>query len=154
MIKVDVIVTNKDWKNYISNPNIYLNKKIKKAQKKISLLKRNKLSFTLLLSGSREIKRLNKKFKKKNKITDVLSFPFCEKKVLQKLLKQQNKVYLGDIIINLTKIIELSKNQNFFATFDKIWIHGFTHLLGCRHKSNRDFVVMQKLENRIIKSVQ
>ena len=74
--------------------------------------------------------------------------------MLQKLLKKQDKVYLGDIIINITKIIEQSKNQNFLVTFDKIWIHGLTHLLGYRHKSNRDFSIMQNLENKIIKAVQ
>jgi len=154
MIKADVLISNKDWKKYISNPNAYLNKKLKKAQKKIILLKKNKLDFSLSLSGSSEIKRLNKKFRKKDKITDILSFPSYEKEMLQKLLKKQDKVYLGDIIINITKIIEQSKNQNFLVTFDKIWIHGLTHLLGYRHKSNRDFSIMQNLENKIIKAVQ
>ena len=154
MIKVDVLITNKDWKNHISNPNIYLNKKLKKAEKKIGLLKKNKLNFSLLLSGGSEIKKLNKKFRKKNETTDVLSFPFYKKKELQKLSKKKSQVYLGDIIINLNKIIKQSKNKNFFVTFDKIWIHGLTHLLGYYHKSNRDFSLMHKLENKIIKSVQ
>jgi len=154
MIKADVLVSNKDWKNYISNPNLYLKKKLKKVEKKITLLKKNKLSFNLLLAGSSEIRRLNKKFRKKNKTTDVLSFPNYTKKVLRALLKEPNKIYLGDIIINLTKIIEKSQKQFFFVTFDKIWIHGLTHLLGYRHKSNRDFAEMQRLENRIIKLVQ
>ena len=74
--------------------------------------------------------------------------------MLQKLLKKKNKIYLGDIIINLNKIVEQSKNQFFFAAFDKMWIHGLTHLLGYCHKSNRDFLLMKKLENKIIKSVQ
>ena len=40
MIKADVLITNKDWKNYISNPNIYLNKKLKKAEKKNRFIKK------------------------------------------------------------------------------------------------------------------
>ena len=76
MIKADVLVDNKTWKKYIGNPNIYLNKKLKKAEKKIGILKKNKLIFTLLLSGNNEIKKLNKKFRKKNIATDILSFPF------------------------------------------------------------------------------
>ena len=44
--------------------------------------------------------------------------------------------------------------ENFFIAFDKIWIHGLTHLLGYRHKSNRDFYVMHKLENKILKSIE
>tara|TARA_B100000780_G_C21067231_1_gene429237 strand:+ start:184 stop:651 length:468 start_codon:yes stop_codon:yes gene_type:complete len=155
MIKVNVLVSSKSWKKYINNPNNYLKNKLKKTEKKISILKKNKLTFTLLLSGDNEIKKLNRKFRKKNKITDVLSFPSYEKKVLQVLMKNKNKnIYLGDIIINLNKIIQQSKNENFSLAFDKIWIHGLVHLLGYRHKSNLDFSTMQKLENKIIKSIQ
>ena len=140
MIKADVLTNNKDWKIYIRNPNIYIKKK---------------LNFTLLLSGDKEIKKLNKKFRKKNRITDVLSFPFHEKKELNKLInKKKNNVYLGDIIINFNKIIKQSKNKSFFIIFDKLWIHGLSHLLGHRHKSNRDYFIMQKFENKMIKATQ
>ena len=155
MIRADVLVNVKAWKKYISNPDIYLKKKLKKTEAKISLFNKNKLNFTLLLSGDYEIQKLNKKFRKKNKITDILSFPFHEKKILYKLIKNKsNNIFLGDIIINLNKIIKQSETNDFFVVFDKIWIHGLTHLLGYRHKSNHDFSVMQKLENRIIKSIQ
>tara|TARA_B100000795_G_C22755014_1_gene421113 strand:- start:749 stop:1216 length:468 start_codon:yes stop_codon:yes gene_type:complete len=155
MIKVDVLVKNKSWKKYITNPNIYLKNKLKKAELKIGILKKNKLNFTLLLSGDSEIKKLNNKFRKINKITDVLSFPFHEKNALHKMIKKKEKnIYLGDVIINLNKIIKESKKKNFSIVFDKIWIHGLTHLLGHRHKSNRDFAIMNKLECKIIKSIQ
>ena len=156
MIEADVIVDNKVWKKYINNPNIYLKKKLKKAERKISTFKKKKLNFTLLLSGDSKIKMLNKKFRKKNKTTDILSFPFHEKKILHNLINSKNNsnIYLGDIIINLNKIIKECKNQNFSIIFDQIWIHGLTHLLGHRHKSNRDFSIMKKLENKIIKSIK
>ena len=155
MIKADVLTNNKDWKIYIRNPNIYIKKKLSKVEKKINLFKQNKLNFTLLLSGDKEIKKLNKKFRKKNRITDVLSFPFHEKKELNKLInKKKNNVYLGDIIINFNKIIKQSKNKSFFIIFDKLWIHGLSHLLGHRHKSNRDYFIMQKFENKMIKATQ
>jgi len=155
MIKADVLVNNKDWKKYIRNPNTYLKNRLKKAEKKISIFKKNKLNFTLLLSGNNEVKKLNKKFRKKNKTTDILSFPFHEKKILHKLINNNNtNIYLGDIIINLNKIIKESQKQNFSIVFDKIWIHGLTHLLGHRHKSNQDFSIMHKFESKIIKSIQ
>tara|TARA_B110000305_G_C19368224_1_gene603039 strand:- start:819 stop:1286 length:468 start_codon:yes stop_codon:yes gene_type:complete len=155
MIKANVLVNNKDWKKYIRNPNTYLKNRLKKAEKKISLFKKNKLNFTLLLSGNNEVKKLNKKFRKKNKTTDILSFPFHEKKILHKLIINNNtNIYLGDIIINLNKIIKKSQKQNFSIVFDKIWIHGLTHLLGHRHKSNQDFSIMHKFESKIIKSIQ
>ena len=155
MIKVDVLVKSRGWTKYIKNPNNYLNNKLKRAEKKIGIFKKHKLQFTLLLSDCNEIKKLNKKFRNKNKITDILSFPFYEKNILYKLLrKKQTSIYLGDIIVNLDKIIKKSKKESFNIVFDKIWIHGLVHLLGYRHKSNQDFSVMQKLENKIIKSLQ
>ena len=154
-IKADVLVNNKFWKKSISKPNIYLKIRLKKVEKKIKIFKKNKLNFTLLLSDGNEIKKLNKKFRKINKITDILSFPFYEKNILYKLLrKKQTSIYLGDIIVNLDKIIKKSKKESFNIVFDKIWIHGLVHLLGYRHKSNQDFSVMQKLENKIIKSIE
>tara|TARA_B100000780_G_C20943701_1_gene376368 strand:+ start:273 stop:740 length:468 start_codon:yes stop_codon:yes gene_type:complete len=155
MIKINVLVGNKAWEKHIKKPSIYLKKKLKKIENEISLFKKNKLTFTLLLSGNEEIKKLNKKFRKKNKITDVLSFPSHEKKLLYKLMKNNNKnIYLGDIIINLNKIIKKNKKENFLNIFDKIWIHGLVHLLGHKHKLNKDFFIMQKLENKIFKSFQ
>ena len=78
-----------------------------------------------------------------------------KKKILHKLIINNNtNIYLGDIIINLNKIIKESQKQNFSIVFDKIWIHGLTHLLGHRHKSNQDFSIMHKFESKIIKSIQ
>ncbi len=155
MIKADVLITNKNWKKYIRTPSAYINKQLKKVDKNTNLLKNNNLHFTLLLAGSDEVKKLNLKFRKKNKTTDILSFPFHEKKILNKLINNKNNnVYLGDIIINLNKIIEQSQKNNFTTIFDKIWVHGLTHLLGYRHKSNQDYFTMQKLEDKIIKSIQ
>ena len=91
MIKVDVLTNNKDWKIYIKNPTIYIKRKLIKVQKKISLFKKIEFNFTLLLSGDKEIRKLNKKFRKKDKITDILSFPFHEKRKLNKLIRLINR---------------------------------------------------------------
>ena len=154
MIKADVLIANKSWKKYIRNPNGYIDRKLKKINKKTNLFKNNNCNFTLLLAGDAEVKKLNIKFRKKNKTTDILSFPFYEKNLLNKLLKKENKIYLGDIIINLAKIKIMKKAENFNVAFDKIWIHGLAHLLGHRHKSNIDFSIMKKLENKLLKSTR
>jgi probable rRNA maturation factor len=152
MIKADVFLANKNWEKYIKFPAIYINKKLKKMDKKLNVFKKSNLKFSILLSGDREVKKLNSKFRKKNKTTDILSFPFHEKKILNTILKNKNnQIYLGDIIINLNKITSKIKDKNFLLNFDKIWIHGLAHLLGHRHKSNRDFSIMTKLENKLIK---
>ena len=154
MIKADVLITNKDWKKFIRIPNLYINKKLRNIDKKTNIFKKNNCSFTILLSGDTEVKKLNIKFRKKNKTTDILSFPFHEKFFLNKLMKRKEKIYLGDVIINLNKIKKKSKNDTFQLSFDKIWIHGLVHLLGHRHKTNLDFSIMKKIESKLLKSVK
>jgi probable rRNA maturation factor len=152
MIKADVLTANKKWKKYIGLPDYYINKRLKKINKKISIFKKKNLKFTILLSGDNEVKKLNYKFRKKNKTTDILSFPFHKKKDLDTLIKKEkNQIYLGDIIINLNKMILKIKDKDFLLNFDKIWIHGLAHLFGHRHKSNGDFIMMTKFENKLIK---
>ena len=90
MIKTDVLIANKNWKKYIKTPNLHIKKKLEKISKKSSIFKKNYFKFTILLSGNNEVKKLNYKFRKKNKTTDILSFPFHEKNVLNTLLKKKN----------------------------------------------------------------
>ena len=148
MIKVNVITNNNKWLNYIEKPNSYLEKKISKLNFKEKKFKKNQIFFTLLLSGNKEIKFLNKKFRKKNKTTDVLSFPFQKKNELKKKLRKETEVYLGDIIINLSKIKSKNKKNLFKIEFDRLWIHGLVHLLGHDHQKNKDFKIMYQIEKK------
>jgi probable rRNA maturation factor len=104
MIKINVITNYVDWFRLIKNPNSYIDRKVKKLNIKKKRFKKNIFFCTLLLSKNQEIKKLNKKFRKKNKSTDVLSFPFYEEKNLKDKMKKDKEIYLGDIIINLNKI--------------------------------------------------
>ena len=95
MIKINVITNNKNWPNFIKRPNNYLDKKINKLNLKEKVFKKKIFFLTLLLSGNKEIKHLNKKFRKKNKVTDILSFPFYTKKELKKKIKKRKRDLLG-----------------------------------------------------------
>ena len=148
MIKVDVFIKNKNWKKKISNPQKYLNSKVKYLRNSISFLKNKKINFSIQLAGNKEIKLLNKKFRKKSKSTDVLSFPYNKLNTLKKLKKKD--IYLGDIILNYYKI----KKKNFKENFNKLWIHGFLHLVGHKHKKNNDYYKMDKLEKLIFSKIQ
>ena len=154
MIKINVITNNNKWLNYIKKPNYYLDKKISKLNSKEKKFKKKQIFCTLLLSGSKEIRYLNKKFRKKNKATDVLSFPFHGKKNLKRELKKGKEIYLGDIIINYNKVTT-TKNLNFFKSeFDKLWIHGLVHLFGYDHKKEKDFKKMKKVENNYLRYIK
>ena len=89
------------------------------------------------------MKKLNNKFRKKNKTTDVLSFPIK--------IKNKKKLYVGDIAISYEIIKDRSKDTNFFLEFDKMWIHGYLHLIGYDHEKNDDYQKMIKKEKLILK---
>ena len=148
MIKAEVIVDNTAWKKKIKNISQLFNKILKNLPKKY-FLKNKKTIITVLLSNNSKMKLLNKIFRKRNKPTDILSFPI--KKNIDK-----NFFYLGDIIIsyqfmNKPKKISLPE---FKKKVVKIFIHGFLHLKGFDHKKNNDFDKMQKEEHKIYNLVK
>ena len=141
MIKANVILDNYEWKYKIKNPSLYFKNKISKLNK-LSSFKKKKQEFSILLTNNIEMKRLNSIFRKKNNYTDVLSFPlhFVEKK----------NVYIGDIAISYEIVNQRSKSSNFFLELDKMWIHGYFHLIGYDHKKKKDFLKMTKKENLVL----
>ncbi len=150
MIKINVILNNNFWRKYIKDPQKFIDKKIKIINKKNQMFRKNILTTTLLLTGPKEIQKLNKKFRKKNKSTDVLSFPFQEKKFLLNQIKNQKEVYLGDIVINLNKIKFVNDTNDFENEFNKLWIHGLIHLFGHKHKKDKDFKIMSSIEKKYL----
>ena len=151
MIKIEVLIKDKNWKKYLSNPNKYLNTQAKKINLK-KYFKSKLINISILLTGNNDIKFLNKKFRNKNKTTDVLSFPSYDQNIIRTKLKSQKNLYLGDIALNLYKI-DKGKNK-FKSEFDKLWVHGLVHLMGYRHYKNKDFFKMKKIEDKIIKQLK
>ena len=148
MINVFVFSEEKAWSTKIKSKELFFNKICKLFPKRYQFLNKN-ISLTPLLSNNKNIKKLNKKFRRKNKATDILSFPFNEK------FKPSKKIYIGDIIISYN-FINKPKSQDkkiFKNRLIKIFIHGFLHLLGFDHKKNKDYKEMMKAEDKIYKSV-
>ena len=128
---------------------IFFNSIVSLLPKKFRFIKK-KVYLTILLSNNKNIKKLNKKFRKKNKPTDILSFP-SEKKVNVK-----KTTYLGDIIISyefINKPKTLS-DLEFKNKVIKIFIHGYLHLIGYDHIKLKDFNKMFKEEEKIYKIIQ
>jgi probable rRNA maturation factor len=141
MIKANVVLDNPIWKKKIKKPNSYIKKRLK-ILSKLSFFKNKMYEFTLLLTNNKKMKSLNSEFRKKNKTTDVLSFPFN--------YKVNKNSYLGDVAISYEIIHKKSVKSNFFIEFDKTWIHGYLHLLGYDHKKIKNFKKMNKKENLIL----
>ena len=141
MIKANVILDDVKWKSKIKDPKNFLKKKLYKL-KKIPIFKKKNQEFSILLTNRKKMKQLNYRFRKKNKATDVLSFPLRE--------FPSNKFYIGDIAICFEIINKRSKLSNFNLEFDKMWIHGYFHLIGYDHRKLKDFKKMTKKENLVL----
>ena len=149
MINVNVFSEEKAWTKRIRNKNLFFNKICKAFPKKYQFLNK-KVSFTLLLSNNKNIKKLNKYFRNKNKSTDILSFPSNKK------IKISKNTYLGDIIISYN-YLDKPKSQDlesFKEKAIKIFIHGFLHLLGFNHIKNKDYFKMLREENLLYKHIK
>ena len=151
MIKVNVEINNKSWHKKIKNPKKYFDKKLKVISKIIKFFIGKNITFTILLTNSLNMKKLNKKFRNQNKSTDVLSFPFLSSNNL-KFIKQK-KFYIGDVATSYEIINSRSKKNNFLLEFDKAWVHGFLHLAGYNHVKNKDYFKMNKIEKKILNSI-
>tara|TARA_A100001011_G_scaffold200635_1_gene208949 strand:+ start:656 stop:1117 length:462 start_codon:yes stop_codon:yes gene_type:complete len=148
MININVFSEEKAWSKRLKNKKIFFRKVCKAFPKRYKFLGK-KVSLTLLLSNNKNIKKLNKIFRNKNKSTDILSFPSSKK------IKISKEIYIGDIIISFN-FINKPKSQSlkfFQEKLVKTFIHGFLHLLSFDHVKNKDYLKMLKEEERIYQSV-
>ena len=144
MINVDVVSENNLWNKKIKKKTFFFNSLVNLFPKKYKFIKK-KISLTILLSNNRNIKKLNKKFRNKNKPTDVLSFPSEKKLNLKKF------PYIGDIVISY-EFMNKPKSQDKLKFINKViktFIHGFLHLLFYDHIKLKDFKKMIKEEKKI-----
>ena len=149
MINIDVVSECSLWSKKIKKPDLFFNSLMQVFPKKYKFIKKN-VSLTILLSNNKNIKKLNKKFRNKNKSTDVLSFP-SEKK-----LNIRKSPYIGDIIISyefMNKPKSLTTLE-FKNKVTKIFIHGFLHLLGYDHIKLKDFKEMLIEEEKIYQIIE
>ena len=148
MINIYVFSEEKAWSKRLKRKELFFKKICNSFPKKYKYLNK-KVNLTLLLSNNRNIKKLNKNFRNKNKSTDILSFPF------NKNFKISKQTYIGDIIISYN-FINKPKSQTvelFKKKLIKIFIHGFLHLLNFDHIKNKDYKRMLSEEEKIFKSV-
>lgn len=111
---------------------------------------------SVTLVDNERIKRINKEFRDKNKVTDVISFPLCAYDEYD--VNPENGAYmLGDIVISMEKAhaqaIEygnsLVREVGFLAT------HSTLHLLGYDHEDDPDGEkVMLELQDRVLNNLK
>ena len=107
--------------------NLLLDKGIDKAEVSITFV------------GNSKIKELNKTYREKDEITDVLSFPIDEE-------------LLGEVIISLPRAIEQAEDYGHSLRREVafLMVHGLLHILGFNHKTDADKSEMREAEEVLL----
>ena len=126
--------------------------KIRELAKKIikiddlNFKKKNFYTLNLIFVDDKNIKKINKEYRKINKTTDVLTFVSSIKNN-----KNVNEHYC-DIFFSAETIKKDAKKNivNFYDHITHLMIHCFLHVNGYDHKNEIDFNKMKNLEEKIL----
>jgi probable rRNA maturation factor len=101
---------------------------------------------TLVFLNLLQMQKYNKKYRKKDHATDVLSFPVNE-------TNEENNYYLGDILICIDKARENAEaaQHSLDKELQVLVLHGILHLMGYDHETDQG--QMNRLEFRLRKNV-
>ena len=122
-----------------------IDKVIKFACKKLNVV--NPL-LNIVIVDNKKIQEINKVYRNKDSLTDVISFAFEESDNLE----YDNMRFLGEIYISYDKCVEQAKEygHSFKREFCYLAVHGLLHLLGYDHIKEEDKKVMRALEEEIL----
>lgn len=135
----------------INKTNGKINRSLFEKIAKIGLKnRREKVVVSLVFVSDREIKKLNWQYRRKNKVTNVLSFPAFGKEKF--ILPKSIPLYLGEVIVSLA---QAKRQAKFFGSslekeLAKLFVHGFLHLSGYEHRRKKERQRMEKLEEEIL----
>lgn len=116
-------------------------------QKIIPADKIKSIQVSLLICGEQKIKKLNRDFRHKDKVTDVLSFPNHDD--LRKIKRSDDHLFLGDLAICHQKVKSQAKEFeiSYMDEFIHLFFHGLIHLFGYDHElSKKEEEIMQRWE--------
>lgn len=102
---------------------------------------------TLVLTGDKKIKELNKKFRQIDSPTDVLSFPTEG--------SENGTRYLGDVIISVPRARDQAKEAGHPLNEELVLlaVHGVLHLLGYDHSDEAGKADMWKAQRAILRDL-
>ena len=136
---------------------------VEKIIKKLHVFFKEKGVIEVYLVGARRMRFLNKKFRGKNKSTNVLSFKnpdgFPGNNLGEVFLdpiyihKQHTNSALSDFVLQQCKRAHANKNKKCALAFAYMTIHGVLHILGYDHEKNSDRIEMEHEEVRLLRRI-
>ena len=104
------------------------------------------LYFDVIIVDDKQMQKINKKFRKINKPTDVITF------ALRDANSSVNTPLLGEIYLAPNYIQKISK-KSFNKEFALAFIHGVLHLLGYDHNNKKKEKIMFSLQRELLQKV-
>jgi rRNA maturation RNase YbeY len=109
------------------------------------------------LTTNKTIHRYNVTYRKKDKPTDILSFPFHTDLKAGERIKpaSEDDKNLGDLIISPEYIQKAAQELNtpFEKRLQVLLVHGICHLLGYDHITDHDYNIMKKKERFLLEKL-
>ena len=107
---------------------------------------KNKKEFNIIFVDDEEIQRINREYRKIDKVTDVISFALCDDP------DNQMTDELGDIFIDLDQAFRQAKDYGHSITREVAFlaVHGYLHLCGYDHMTKEDEEIMFKKQDEIL----
>ncbi len=109
---------------------------------------RQKGDVSVVIIGARRMRSLNKMYRGRDAVTDVLSFTEAESEVA-------TPNFLGELFVNYDRIKQQAKKFSPSVRFELafITIHGTLHLLGYEDETSAGVKKMEQLGEKIIKKI-
>jgi probable rRNA maturation factor len=105
---------------------------------------------TLLLTADAEIRALNRRYRKLDRATDVLSFH--QQELTGETDPAGDGVFLGDIAISVETARRRAAGRRLPGELGRIALHGLCHLFGHDHLRPAQAKTMRLLENRLLRA--
>ncbi|SRR3989339_58861 len=119
------------------------------AEEALDILKIKTGELSIVLTGEKKIKELNRKWRKRNEVTDVLSFSLRER-------GEKNAVF-GELFVCLKQVERQARaaDRKFVDELIEMVVHGILHLTGLDHeKDAAEAKKMLRLQERISQRIK
>jgi len=107
------------------------------------------ISVSLVFCSSKEMQKINSKYRGVDSTTDVISFPADLNPGLYPS-DEKGEIYLGEILVDINHILSQTTTNELYTEIISVFIHGLLHLTGYDHLNTQQKAIMQKMEQNII----
>ena len=106
--------------------------------------------------SNEEIRNLNKIYRNKDNVTDVLSFPLTSEDGTEEINPETGAVQLGDVVISLETAVKQAHNYGHSLEREVgfLTVHSMLHLLGYDHETSQlDQRIMREKEESVLEKL-